>query len=158
MKRFTSVCALALVVGACGGSGTNPFTATDTSTTTTATTTTTTVPTTVTAVSSGVPDVIANDVERISFNAENKTLTVTGLTQDGTSAANEYRHVADGFKVITSNAGTPADLYRRHNLQCIRRGIHDLYTTKRCFGPPLHSICCKPCRFAGWCRHDRRTI
>ncbi|MDB4185685.1 hypothetical protein N9755_00460 [bacterium] len=64
MKRFISVCALALVVGACGGSGTNPFTATDTSTTTTATTTTTTVPTTVTAVSSGVPDVIANDVEK----------------------------------------------------------------------------------------------
>jgi len=47
---------------------------------------------------------------RISFDAVNKTLTVTGLTQDGTSAANEYRHVADGFKVITSNAGTPADL------------------------------------------------
>ena len=110
MKRFASVCALALVIGACGGSRTNPFTATDTSTTTTATTTMTTGPTTVTAVSSGVPDVIANDVERISFNAENKTLTVTGLTQDATSAANEYRHVADGFKVITSNAGTPADL------------------------------------------------
>ena len=91
---------MALVVGACGGSGTNPFTATDTSTTTATTTTT---------VSSGVPEVIANDLERISFNAENNTLTVTGLTQDGTSAVNEYRYVADGFKEITLKDFTPDD-------------------------------------------------
>jgi hypothetical protein len=109
MKRFTSVCALALVVGACGGSGTNPFTATDTGTATT----TTTVPT---AVSSGVPDVIANDVERISFDAENKTLTVTGLTQDGTSAVNEYRYVADGFKEITLKDFTRMTLTTTQNI------------------------------------------
>jgi hypothetical protein len=87
MKTFTGVCALALVVGACSSS-TNPFTAT--------TGTTTPDPGTGTT-SSAVPAVIANDVDGISYDAAAQTLTVTGLTQDGTPLVNEYRHVATSF-------------------------------------------------------------
>lgn len=87
MKRTAAVCALALGLVACGDG--NPFT------TTTSTTTPTTPGGGTTA--SSVPAAILNDLDRISFNATNNTLTVTGLTQDGTPLVNEYRHIATTF-------------------------------------------------------------
>lgn len=102
MKRFSSVCALALIVGACGGDGTNPFTtsfdANDPATTID--------PDSETEVSAaGIPVLIASDLDSLSYNATDKTLTVTGLTQDGTSAVNAYRHVVDGQQTITTSDG-----------------------------------------------------
>ncbi|WP_390910593.1 thymidylate synthase [Pseudosulfitobacter sp. SM2401] len=71
MKYFTSVCALALVVGACGSGGSNPFSAVDSSTPTTGTPTTT----------STVPTSVSNDLT--SFTFDGSTLTVTGPGFDG---------------------------------------------------------------------------
>ncbi|WP_299144756.1 hypothetical protein [uncultured Tateyamaria sp.] len=92
MKRTAAVCALALGVTACGDG--NPFTTVTTPVAQTPDTTTT-----------EVPSAILNDLERISFDASNNTLTVTGLTQDGVPLVNEYRHVAtsfvDGFETFT---------------------------------------------------------
>jgi len=55
--------------------------------------------------SSDVPALILNDLERISFNATNNTLTVTGLTQDGVPLVNEYRYIpttfAAGYETFT---------------------------------------------------------
>jgi hypothetical protein len=105
MKKFTSVCAFALVVGACSGS--NPFAvveeadptiddpATDDSTTD----------------ETGIPENIAGDLERIVFDADNQTLVVTGLTQDGTAFNNSYAFVSDGQQTITTSAGTTYNAY-----------------------------------------------
>ncbi|MEO9572751.1 MAG: hypothetical protein ABJ263_19650 [Tateyamaria sp.] len=41
-----------------------------------------------------VPATILNDLERISFNADTNTLTVTGLTQDGVPLVNDYTAAA----------------------------------------------------------------
>lgn len=83
MKKITGVCAFALVVGACGS--TNPFT----------TTSTTTDPGTSTP--GAIPATIASDLDSLSYDASSQTLTVTGLTQDGTPLVNQYNHVATSF-------------------------------------------------------------
>lgn len=93
MKTFTGVCALALVVGACGSS--NPFTtATDTD------------PGTGTSTGVVVPTLVANDLDSLSYNAATQTLTVNGITQDGVDVANNYRHIAasflDGYETFTA--------------------------------------------------------
>jgi len=95
MKRTAAVCALALVVVACGDG--NPF---NDDGDPAPVTTTAPDPVTVT-----VPESILNDLESISFNAVDNTLTVTGLTQDGRPLINEYRHIAatfaPGFETFT---------------------------------------------------------
>ncbi|WP_299623442.1 thymidylate synthase [uncultured Tateyamaria sp.] len=83
MKRTAAVCALALGVAACGDG--NPFT--DGGDTTTGGGTAT----------SDVPANILGDLERISFNASDNTLTVTGLTQDGVPLVNSYTAVSNTF-------------------------------------------------------------
>lgn len=83
MKRTAAVCALALGLVACGDG--NPFTTGGDTTTGGGTT------------NSSVPALILNDLDRISFNAADNTLTVTGLTQDGVPLVNEYRHIASTF-------------------------------------------------------------
>ncbi|WP_415403665.1 hypothetical protein [Tateyamaria sp. SN3-11] len=96
MKRTAAVCALAILAAACGDG--NPFTEEEV-------VTTPTTPTTPTPTTPSVPDNILNDLESISFNADDNTLTVTGLTQDGVPLVNEYRHVAatfaPGFETFT---------------------------------------------------------
>ncbi|WP_299742925.1 hypothetical protein [uncultured Tateyamaria sp.] len=94
MKRIVAVCALTALVAACGngpreesdtdgGGGTPTDPPTDT----------------------GVPDAIAGDLGSINFNAATNTLTVTGLSQDGTPVVNEYTRVAtsfvDGYETFT---------------------------------------------------------
>jgi len=83
MKRTAALCALALGLVACGDG--NPFTEGDGSTDGGTTT------------PSEVPETILNDLERISFNADTNTLTVTGLTQDGVPLVNDYTAVATTF-------------------------------------------------------------
>jgi hypothetical protein len=100
MKKFTGVCALALVVGACSG-GSNPFTAV------TAVVDPAAEPDTGGGTSDSlVPATIANDLESLSYDAATQTLTVTGLTQDGTPLNNEYRHITtsfvDGYETFTA--------------------------------------------------------
>lgn len=83
MKRTAAVCALALVVAACGDG--NPFTTGGDTTTGGGT------------ASTDVPATILGDLSRISFDAGSNTLTVTGLTQDGVPLVNNYRHIATSF-------------------------------------------------------------
>ncbi len=82
MKRTAALCALALGLVACGDG--NPFTEDEVGTTTPPTTTT----------PSEVPASILNDLDRISFNADTNTLTVSGLTQDGVPLVNDYTALA----------------------------------------------------------------
>lgn len=97
MKRIASASALALVLVACGGSGTNPFTV---------------IPEADDTVDPlAVPTGIANDLDSISFNATNQTLVVTGLTQDGTPFNNSYDFVSDGQQSITVSNGTTYNAY-----------------------------------------------
>lgn len=84
MKRLTGVCAFALVVGACGS--TNPFTVVDTST-----------PSDPDGTETTIPEAIAGDLESLVYDAGAQTLTVTGLTQDGTPLVNQYNHVTTSF-------------------------------------------------------------
>ncbi|WP_299687507.1 hypothetical protein [uncultured Tateyamaria sp.] len=86
MKRIAAVCVLAIGVASCGDG--NPFTDTDTGT---GGGTGTPTP------ASGVPENILGDLESISFNAADNTLTVTGLTQDGVPLVNDYRAIATTF-------------------------------------------------------------
>lgn len=88
MKRTAALCALALGLAACGDG--NPFTEGDEVVTTPPATTTPPADT-------EVPAVILNDLDRISFNADTNTLTVSGLTQDGVPLVNEYTAVATTF-------------------------------------------------------------
>ncbi|MEO0765617.1 MAG: hypothetical protein AAFY75_06305 [Pseudomonadota bacterium] len=81
MKRTAAFCALALGLVACGDG--NPFTDDTTAGGGTATT--------------DVPETILNDLERISFNADTNTLTVTGLTQDGVPLVNDYTALGTTF-------------------------------------------------------------
>lgn len=54
---------------------------------------------------------IANDLDSLSFDAANRTLTVTGLTQDGTPLLNTYQFVSDGQQTITASDGTIYQAY-----------------------------------------------
>ena len=100
MKSIYSAGALALVVAACSGGGTNPFT-----------TTTVGTPTTPTATASGVPIGIAGDLQSLNYDAAAQTLTVTGLSQDGVPLINSYAFVSDGQQVITASDGTTYSAY-----------------------------------------------
>lgn len=105
MKRTAAVFALATLLVACGDG--NPFTTGDSSSADGETPTTPTDPTdpTTPADPTAVPELIAGDLESISFNAATNTLTVTGLSQDGVPLVNEYRHVTtsfvDGYETFT---------------------------------------------------------
>lgn len=85
MKRTAVMCALTLGLVACGG---NPFVEETVEDTTSPDDD---------VVESTVPEAILGDLERISFNSLDNTLTVSGLTQDGVPLVNEYRHVAETF-------------------------------------------------------------
>ena len=79
MKRTISALALLGFLTACGGDGTNPFdnngdTDTDGDTTT----------------DGAIPDSLKADVESISYNPGDNTITVTGLTQDSSPIASVY--------------------------------------------------------------------
>jgi hypothetical protein len=96
MTRIYSGIAALAMLAACGGS--NPFlVTTDTGTGTTTTST--------------IPATIANDLDSLSFDAANRTLTVTGLTQDGTPLLNTYQFVSDGQQTITASDGTIYQAY-----------------------------------------------
>ncbi|MDF1853991.1 thymidylate synthase [Pseudooceanicola sp.] len=95
-KATFSVAAL-VVMAACSGSGTNPFTAETTTDTTTDTTTTTTIP-------SGV----AGDLSSITYDATAQTLVVSGITLDDKPVEGTYVRQAaldaqfGGYQVFTS--------------------------------------------------------
>ncbi|WP_299615356.1 hypothetical protein [uncultured Tateyamaria sp.] len=91
MKRTAAVCALVALVAACGDG--NPFTdnAEDTGEETPID------PTDPEVDPLAVPAAILGDLESISFNADDNTLTVTGLTQEGTPFDNSYTAVASSF-------------------------------------------------------------
>lgn len=101
MKKFTSVCAFALVVGACSGGG-NPFTTVDDTT-----------PALPDDTPSGgsIPENIAGDLDSIVFDADNQTLVVTGLSQDGTAFNNSYAFVSEGQQTILTSNGTTYEAY-----------------------------------------------
>lgn len=89
-RIYTGIAAFA-VLAAC--SGTNPFT---------------------TGASTGggsgvitaIPPEIANDLDSLSYDPTTQTLTVTGLTQDGTPLSNTYTFVSDGQQVLTTSTGS----------------------------------------------------
>lgn len=70
MKKFTSVCALALVVGACSGSGTNPFAVVDSAAPVVDSTTT-------------APVSVTNSLTSFTFDGTTLTVTGPGLDEDG---------------------------------------------------------------------------
>ncbi|RFP89910.1 thymidylate synthase [Rhodobacteraceae bacterium 63075] len=74
MRRFTPALALVGLLAACGGDGTNPFddgTTGDTG-------------------DSEIPDSLAGDLQSFSYDADNQTLTVTGITQDSSPISATY--------------------------------------------------------------------
>ncbi|MEP3784777.1 hypothetical protein [Ascidiaceihabitans sp.] len=95
-RIYTGIAALA-VLAACGGSS-NPFTSTTGGGTT----------------GSGgieVPAAIANDLDSLNYDAANRTLTVSGLTQDGVPLVNTYNFVSEGQQVLTTSTGQSYTAY-----------------------------------------------
>ncbi|WP_424978873.1 thymidylate synthase [Leisingera sp. S232] len=76
MRRFWLGLAAASVVSACGGG--NPFATTDDGTETG------------TDTESIVPEALANDLESVSYNASNQTLSVSGVSLDETPFSSSY--------------------------------------------------------------------
>jgi hypothetical protein len=81
MKSYISVCALALVVGACSGS--NPFTVVDAGTGTPATPTT--------PAATGIPADVQGSLASFSYNAAAQTLTISGISFDEEDITAPYR-------------------------------------------------------------------
>jgi hypothetical protein len=106
MKSYISVCALALVVGACSGS--NPFTVVDASTGGTSTTPTTTP--TVTAIQGGMTS--------FAYDEANNTLSVSGIafSEDGTTATYRRRSGLD-IMAADGSIGIPRKTNRLMNIQ-----------------------------------------
>ncbi|KIC16754.1 hypothetical protein [Leisingera sp. ANG-DT] len=92
MRRFWLGLAAASVVSACGGG--NPFTTTTDDDTDTGTDT-----------ESVIPDALANDLESVSYDPSNQTLTVSGVSLDETPFSASYvRKTAldrDGYEAYT---------------------------------------------------------
>lgn len=82
MKSYISVCALALVVGACSGS--NPFTVVDAGTGGTPTTPTT-------PAATGIPANVQGSLASFSYNAAPQTLTISGISFDEEDITAQYR-------------------------------------------------------------------
>jgi hypothetical protein len=87
MKRISSVCALALIVGACGGDGTNMST-TSLDANDAATTIAPDTDTGIGITSKGIPFLIANDFKNFLHNPVNKTI---GPVKSGHSDASAWR-------------------------------------------------------------------
>jgi|TARA_B110000908_G_scaffold164875_1_gene213525 hypothetical protein len=79
MKSYISVCALALVVGACSGS--NPFTVVDAGTGGTPTT----------PAATGIPANVQGSLASFSYNAAAQTLTISGISFDEEDITAPYR-------------------------------------------------------------------
>jgi hypothetical protein len=97
MKSYVSVCALALVVGACSGS--NPFTVVDAGTGTPATPTT-----------SGVPAAIQSDLTSFVYDPVAQTLSVTGIDNIGNTPTTVFRRRAN-LDVMAPNGTVAYEAY-----------------------------------------------
>ena len=99
MKRISSVCALALIVGACGGDGTNMYT-TSLDANDAATTIAPDTDTGIGITSKGIPFLIANDFKNFLHNPVNKTI---GPVKSGHSDASVWRKQTIVFTKINSS-------------------------------------------------------
>ena len=86
MKSYVSVCALALVVGACSGS--SPFTVVATGTGGTPTTPTT-------PAATGIPAAVQGDLTSFVYDPVAQTLSVTGIDNIGNTPTTAFRRSAN---------------------------------------------------------------
>jgi hypothetical protein len=99
MKRFPSVCALALAVGACGGS-TNPFSGTVTAGTGTTTTATTT----------AIPEAVQSALANFTYDPTQDSIVITGVSVDGSNGGTAYRRRAN-LDIIASDGSVAYQAY-----------------------------------------------
>ena len=95
MKRIFSTLSLLAFLAACGGDGTNPFTNPGTGGDTGGP-----------GGDAAIPESLASDLQSFSYNANNETLTVTGITQDSSPFVVTYTRNAaldsGGYEAYTT--------------------------------------------------------